>query len=233
MANQLDLEEQEQLDQLKHLWKQYGNLVTWLLIAVLAIFAGWNGYQYWQRTQATQAAAMFDELERQARASDIARVERAFADMKDKYGGTTYAQQAGLLVAKFFHEAGRADAAAAALTWVAGNAADSGYKAVAKLRLAALHVESKSFDQALTQLGGDFPVEFQALVADRRGDVLSVQGKKTEAGAEYLKAYRAMDERTEYRRLVEIKLNALGLNPRAEAVPSATASAASAGGVSK
>ncbi len=233
MANQLDLEEQEQLDQLKHLWKQYGNLVTWLLIAVLAVFAGWNGYQYWQRNQAMQAAAMFDELERQARASDIARVERAFADMKEKYGGTTYAQQAGLLAAKLFHEAGRADAAVAALTWVAGNTADDGYKSVAKLRLAALHVESKAFDQALAQLGSDFPAEFQGLVADRRGDVLSVQGKKTEAGAEYLKAYRAMDERTEYRRLVEMKLNVLGVDPRAEAPLKSAASAASADGVSK
>jgi len=35
MANQLDLEEQEQLDQLKHFWSQYGNLITWLLIVVL------------------------------------------------------------------------------------------------------------------------------------------------------------------------------------------------------
>jgi hypothetical protein len=29
MAKHLDLEEQEQLDQLKHFWKQYGNLITW------------------------------------------------------------------------------------------------------------------------------------------------------------------------------------------------------------
>ena len=40
MATQLDLEEQEQLDQLKAFWKQYGNLITWVLIAALAAFAG-------------------------------------------------------------------------------------------------------------------------------------------------------------------------------------------------
>ena len=43
MANQLDLEEQEQLDQLKHFWKQYGNPITWVLIVVLAGFSGWKG----------------------------------------------------------------------------------------------------------------------------------------------------------------------------------------------
>ena len=35
MATPLDLEEQEQLDQIKHFWKTYGNLISWLLIAVL------------------------------------------------------------------------------------------------------------------------------------------------------------------------------------------------------
>ena len=231
MANQLDLEEQEQLDQLKHFWKQYGNLITWLLLAVLALFAAWNGYQYWQRTQATQAAAMFDELERVSLQGDITKVERAFADMKERYPRTAFAQQAGLMSAKLLHEAGKADAAAAALVWVAGTAADAGYQAVAKLRLAALFAESKSFDQALAQLGGSFPAEFEGLVADRKGDVLALQGKPLLARAEYERAYKVLDERVEYRRLVEVKLNALGVNPRAgEALASAVAAAAPAGG---
>ena len=62
MAKHLDLEEQEQLDELRHFWKTYGNLITWLLIAVLGTFAAWNGYQYWQRSRAVQAAALFDEV---------------------------------------------------------------------------------------------------------------------------------------------------------------------------
>jgi hypothetical protein len=52
---------------------------------------------------------------------------------------------------------------------------------------------------------------------------LSLQGKKAEARAEYEKAYKELDERAEYRRLVEVKLNALGVDPAAQAKPSATA----------
>ena len=66
MATPLDLEEQEQLDQIKHFWKTYGNLISWLLIAILGSYAAWNGYQYWERTQATKAAALYDEVERAA-----------------------------------------------------------------------------------------------------------------------------------------------------------------------
>jgi predicted negative regulator of RcsB-dependent stress response len=233
MANHLDLEEQEQLDQLKHFWKQYGNPITWGLIVVLAAFTGWNVYQYWQRNQASQASAMYDEVERVLRANDPEKVDRAFGDMKDKFGSTAYAQQAGLLVAKSYYEAGKIDQAKAALSWVAEKSSDEGYQAIARLRLAAVLLESKAYDEALKQLSGTFPADFQALVADRKGDIFQLKGDKAQALAEYNKAYKGMDERTEYRRLVEIKLNALGVDPRdpgkggaAGAAPSASASAA-------
>ncbi|MDW5441733.1 tetratricopeptide repeat protein [Polaromonas sp. SM01] len=230
MAKHLDLEEQEQLDELKHFWKQYGNLITWALIVVFGSVAAWNGYHYWQRSQAAQAAVMYDEVERAAVSGDTTRVDRALADMKERFGSTTFAQQAGLLAAKTYFDKGNIDAAKAALEWVAGKSADEGYQAIAKLRLTGVLVETKAYDEALKQLSGTFPKDFTALVADRRGDIFTAQGKKTEAKAEYEKAYQGMDDRTEYRRLVEVKLNALGVNPSA-ALPS-TAAVAAASSVS-
>ncbi len=206
----LDLEEQEQIDQLKHFWNRYGNAITWLLIVVLGSVAAWNGWNYWQRKQGSEAAVMYDELERAAKAGDAAKLERAFTDMKDRYGSTVYAQQAALLAARSFHDQNQADKAQAALAWVADKAGTEGLGAVARLRLAGLLLEAKSPDQALKQLDGKFGPEFAALVADRRGDVLLAQGKPADAKAEYAKALAGLDERAEYRLLVEVKLNALG-----------------------
>jgi predicted negative regulator of RcsB-dependent stress response len=211
MANQLDLEEQEQLDQIKHFWKQYGNAITWVLIVVLGAFASWNFYHYWQRSQAQQAAALFDELDRAVQASDASRMDRVFSDMKDKFAATAYAQQAGLLVAKQQMTTGKPDTAKTTLAWVAEQSSDAGYQALARLRLAALATETKNYDEALRLLNMAYPVSFDALAADRKGDVLLLQGDKTRALAEYEKAYRLFDARTEYRRLVEVKLNALGV----------------------
>jgi predicted negative regulator of RcsB-dependent stress response len=221
MAKHLDLEEQEQLDQLKAFWNQYGNLVSSALIVVFGGIAAYNGYQYWQRNQASQASVMYDEVERAVKSDDAAKVERAFTDMKDKFGNTIYAQQAGLLAASQLQDKGNTDAAKAALTWVAENASDEGYKSVAKLRLAAVLMESKSYDLAAKQLEGTMPAEFAALVADRRGDIFLAQGKKDDAKAAYQTAYAAFEERSEYRRLVEVKLTSLGvdvstLNPAAK-----------------
>ncbi len=223
MAKPLDLEEQEQLDELKHFWKQYGNPITWVLIVVLAGVASWNGWNYWQRSQAAQASALFDEVERAIQSGEIARVERAVADIRDKYGATTFAQQAQLLGARFLNENGKPEVARDALVWVADKAKDEGYQAVARLRLAALLLEAKQYDAALARLSAPFPVAFKGLADDRRGDVLAAQGKNAEALAAYQAAYTGLDDRSEYRRMVEVKLNALGVDPQASAKPAVSA----------
>jgi predicted negative regulator of RcsB-dependent stress response len=229
MASQLDLEEQEQLDQLRHFWNTYGTLITWIVVLAAGAFLAWNGWQYWQREQAARASALYDELERGAQAGDTARVERALADMKSKFASTAYAQQAGLLAARVLHEKGNAEASRAALTWVAEKGTDPGYQAVARLRLAGELLDAKSYDEALKQLSAGMPSqEFEALAADRKGDVYMAQGKREEAKAEYRKAWSALSPGNEYRRLVEIKLNAVGVDPKSLAPAAADAAAANA-----
>ncbi len=213
MASHLDLEEQEQLDQLKHFWNKYGNLITWTAIVVFGGLAAWNGWNWWQNRQAAQASALFSEVDRAAQAGDLARVQRAYDDIKAQFGATTYAQQAGLLAARVWAEQGKADEAKAALGWVADKASDEGYQAVARLRLAGLLADAKAYDEALKQLAAPVPKSFEALAADRRGDILQLQGKKAEARAEYAKALKGLEEGADYRRLVEVKLAALGGDP--------------------
>jgi predicted negative regulator of RcsB-dependent stress response len=226
MASHLDLEEQEQLDQLKHFWSRFGTAITAVLLVACLGVAGWNGYHYWQRSQAVRAAALFEEVERAAQAGDAARTERAFADIRERYGSTVYASQAGLLAAKALHAKDNQDGAKAALSWVAEKSQDAGYQAVAKLRLSGLHADAKAYDAALQQLAGSFPATFQPLVADRKGDLLMLQAKKTEAVAEYRRAWTGLDGQSEYRRLVELKLNAQGIDPRDANAPAAAASVA-------
>ncbi len=223
MATHLDLEEQEQLDALKHFWKQWGNLLTWALIVVLGAYTAWNAWQYWERRQAGLAAVLYDELDRAAQAGEVDRVERALADMRDKYGGTTYAAHAGLMSAKLLAEKDKPAEAKAALTWVADQAPSDGLRAIARLRLATVQVGDKAYDEALKTLSASFPPQYAALVADRRGDVLLLQGKRSEAATEFGKAYQGLGtDSADYRRLVGIKLNALGIDPEAGAKSGAT-----------
>jgi predicted negative regulator of RcsB-dependent stress response len=240
MANNLDLEEQEQLEDLKHFWRKYGNLITWTVVLVLAAYAAWNGWNWWQRDQGLKAAGMYEELDRAAGEGDAERAGRVFADLRDRFGGTAFAGQGGLLAARVQLDKGQGAQAQQALGWVADNAREDEYRAIARLRLAALLLDEKKYDEALKRLDGDMPKAFAALAADRRGDVLHAQGKDAEAVKAYEQAYKALAETDDYRRLVEAKLVALGAGPGAaaadaqpDATAGATAAASAASGASK
>ena len=223
MATQLDLQEQEQLDALKAFWKTYGNLVTWLLIAVLAAYAGWNGWNWYQRDQATKAGAMFDELERAALAGDADKTGRIFGDLKERFPRTAFAQQGGLTAARLQFDKGQIDAAKASLVWLSANALEDEARSIARLRLAGLLFDAKQYDEALKQVDAATASGFEALAADRRGDVLAALGKKPEAIAAYQMAWKLMDEKVDYRRLIDAKLTALAAPPPAAAAASGAA----------
>jgi predicted negative regulator of RcsB-dependent stress response len=225
MATQLDLQEQEQLDALKSFWKTYGNLVTWLLILLLAAYAGWNGWNWYQRDQGVKAGAMFDELDRAVAAGDADKAGRIFGDLRDRFPRSAFAQQGGLAAARLQFDKGQADAAKATLGWVAGNAVEAEARTIARLRLAGLLMDARKFDDALREVDAANAAGFEALAADRRGDVLAAMGKPAEAVAAYQTAWKLMDPAVDYRRLVDAKLTALGAAPEA---PAAAASAAEA-----
>ncbi len=210
MANPLDLQEQEQLDDLKAFWKRYGNAITWLVTLVLLGFAGWNGWNWWQRDQAGRASALYEALDTVAQSGDAAKTAQVFDDLKERHPRTAFAQQGGLLAAKVQFDKGQPDRARAILAWVADNALEDEYRSLARLRLAGLLLDAKQYDDALKQLDAAKSLPFAALIADRRGDILLAQGKPQDAKAAYSAAYKGLDERVEYRRLVDAKLTALG-----------------------
>jgi predicted negative regulator of RcsB-dependent stress response len=138
--------------------------------------------------------------------------------MKDKFGGTQFALQSALLAAKTLQAQGKTDAAREALIWVTTSASDKAYRDIARLRLAALQLDAKAYDDALKQLGMEFTPAMVGLAADLRGDVLQAKGQTTEAIAAYRQAWQKMADTPDYRRLVQAKLNALGIDPDAAVV---------------
>lgn len=210
MAAHLDLEEQEQLAELKHFWKTWGNLISWVLIAVLGSYAAWNGWQYWQRNQATKASALYDEVEKAVLAQDLTRIERSMADMKDKFGSTQFAHQAGLLAARSLADKGKAEQARALLAWVGADAPEVALRDLARLRLAALQWDTQSADDALKTLQAGFSTDLEPLAADLKGDLLLDKKQTSEAVAAYQQAYKGLPAGNEYRRVVQAKLGALG-----------------------
>ncbi|MDO3506813.1 tetratricopeptide repeat protein [Ralstonia pseudosolanacearum] len=206
-----DLEEQEQLESLKHWWRDNGNVVTWIVIVVLLALAGWFGWKNWQRKQAGEASVLYEQVQKAVDAKDAEKIKRAAADMEDKFGRTAYAQMGALSAAKALYEANDAAGAKAQLQWTIDHAGDDEYKAVAKLRLAGLLLDEKAYDQGLALVSGDVAPAFAALYADRRGDLLAAQNKKDEARTAYKLALEKLGQAdASARQIVQFKLDALG-----------------------
>ncbi len=213
MASHLDLEEQEQLDQIKSFWAQWGNLITGFVTLVLVCFAAWNGWNYWQQRQATQAAVLFDTFEEASKQGDLALLARSLSDMQDKFPRTTLTAQASLLAAKTYFDKDKAADAEKPLEWVVDHASDQAYIALARLRLSALAIERKDMAKARSWVEGKTaPAGFQPLFDDRMGDIALIEGKHEEAKTRFTSAYKSMEESTEYRRLIEVKLGTLGVD---------------------
>ncbi len=220
MAQQLDLQEQEQVDALKAFWARYGNLITWSVTLLLAGFAGYNYWMKLERDKSSLASTMYGELQAAATAGDDKRAAQVFGDMKAKVPKTTYAQLGALLAAKTQADKGDIVNATANLQWVADNGNDEN-AAVAHLRLAGLLADAKKYDDALKQLALVKPASFAPLVSDRRGDIDLAQGQKDAAAKAYKVAYDGLPATTQYRILVEAKLTALGAAPAASAASGA------------
>ncbi len=130
----LDLEEQEQLDQLKAFWQKYRNLITGVLTAALFAYAAYSGYQWWRNSQAAQASQLYDTMIVAISKSDKDQSLRAADDLQKQFGRTPYASMASLVAAKIASDAGDAPKAIEYLRWTAKNASNAGYEALGKLR---------------------------------------------------------------------------------------------------
>jgi predicted negative regulator of RcsB-dependent stress response len=205
-----DLEEQEKIDELKAWWARWGNWVTYGIAAVLAIAAGWQWWQRHQASQAADAAAIYARLVQAVDADDANTAREAGSMIMDKYAGTGYGVRAALMLASINVAQKDTKSAKAQLEWAVENTREAGLKDIARLDLASLLLDNKQYDQAMAQLNAAHTDAFAPRFDDLKGDVLLAQGKDQDARAAYEAAYAALDDKNPMKKLIGLKLDALG-----------------------
>jgi len=213
----LDLEEQEQIDQLKAFWQKYRNLITGVLTVALFAYAAYSAYQWWRNSQATEASKLYETMVAAITKGDKDQTLRAANDLQKDYARTTYAAMSSLVAARIASDAGDSAKAIDYLRWAAKNSSDDGYLALAKLRLVSQLIEQGG-DQNLAeadQILKERPIQgFEALWLERRGDWYLIQKKNAEAKVSYQDAWKKLDQSKEFpeeaRRLLKVKLDAVG-----------------------
>ncbi|MDR3087663.1 MAG: tetratricopeptide repeat protein [Azoarcus sp.] len=189
-----DLEEQEQIAEIKAWWNRYGNLVVSALLVVTLGFAGWSGWNRYQNAQAVEAGALYFELQQAVAAGNTQRVRELAGTLISNYGGTLQAQLGAMLSGGLQFRMNDSTNARPQLEWATKEGKDPALRDLARLRLATVLLNEKEMDAALACLQpmpeGPWRVRFE----DLRGDALAAQGKAAEARAAWRAAVEALDK---------------------------------------
>jgi len=207
----LDLEEQEQVAELKAWWTQHGNRILAVVIAVAVAVVGWQGWRWYEHSQAAQSSVLYDTLSKAAQAGDAKALRDAAGTLVESYPRTLYASMGALLAAKFYFERNDLKNAKAQLQWVIEHSPAEDFRDLARLRLAAVLVDEKAYDEALKLLDAPHAPAYDAQYAALKGDVLVAKNQLTEARAAYQAALEKAERRdSPFRESVRMRLEALG-----------------------
>jgi predicted negative regulator of RcsB-dependent stress response len=213
----LDLEEQENLANLKSFWARYGNFIIAVATVALLAYAGWSAWNWYLRSQAAEAGKLYETLITAIGKNERDKTYLAADDLQKKFGGTTYAAMGSLVAAKIAFDSNDAAKAQTYLKWTANKASEDSFRAIAQLRLLGLLIDQgtdASMKEADQILKGSPVKGFEPLWIERRGDWYLAQKKTAEARTEYIKAMKLMEKEKAFpedaRGLLKVKIDAVG-----------------------
>ena len=205
----LDLDDQEQLDEFKAWWNQYGKLTVALVLLALIAYASWQGYQYLQHKKTVEASEIYQTLGL-LDPTEVKSIKEAATKLTTDYTGTPYAGRAAVLQARSEFLAGDIDATKAQLEWAIANAQETPVRAIASLQLARILLDNKDYAGADKVLSADIDPGYAGLKEDLQGDILLAQGKIDEAKKLYASALINLEAEGRLHLLTKQKLESLG-----------------------
>ncbi|QFU75089.1 tetratricopeptide repeat protein [Halioglobus maricola] len=185
--------EEEQVEALKKWWDENGRSIIVSVIVALGVGFGWQGWQKYTADEAAAASERYQALlQEMAQISDAEGQQTAITmarEIKTEHSRSTYAEFAGLHLARLAAVRGDMAEAEAQLRWVLGRA-DKGSEVyqLAQLRLARVLASNGDTAQAKSILDGTDAGAHEASYAVARGDIAMLEGNEEEARAAYTQA---------------------------------------------
>jgi predicted negative regulator of RcsB-dependent stress response len=174
-------------------------------------FAGWQGWRWYQASQSAHASALYETLTKAVRANDAKALRDAAGTLVESYPRTLYASMGALVAARYYFDRNDLKSAKAQLDWVIQRTPSPDFKDLARLRLAAVLLDEKAYDEALKTLDAKTSAAYEAQYAALRGDVLVAKNQAADARAAYKLALEKADGAdSAFTESVRMRLDALG-----------------------
>jgi len=205
----------ERVEALKKWWKENAtSLISGLAIGLSALF-GWNYWTDQQNTIGGQASVVYTRMMSAIAQGNPEETQTRATELVGKYSDSPYAIYAAMAMAKVKVGQGDYVAAASQLRWAMEHASLTEMKHISRLRLVRVLAAQEKHEAALAELSrvdegsrGDFVSMYDEL----RGDILLQQGKSKEAYIAFQSAMNALDQASQSRIMLQVKLDAIG-NP--------------------
>lgn len=206
--------EQEQIEELKNFWTEYGKPIfigILLAITVVAVWKFWENRQLTKKMKEAQSyqmliVAMAQPIE-QVNEADVASLAE---QLQQANPNSYYAQYAQFYLAKVAVNQDKLADAAKSLQQVLDKPADKVLEELARQRLAQVLASQDKLTEALTLLEAPVAEAFTASRQELKGDLLLKQGNPEQARAAYQQALTAAEAaKSANLIIIKLKLNDL------------------------
>lgn len=204
--------DQEQLEQIKDWWRQYGMSIVIGLVIGLLIIISWRHIQYLQMRSLEHASVRYEQLLTYVANGDNTKAMQQADYLVGRYPNSSYAKLATLLLARNAIYQNDLAGADKKLRWVMKTAKVASFRQIARLRLARLLLSEKQADDALQLLSTIDDKTYMPAIAEVQGDIYRYLNKLDEARTAYTEALNLMPELTSTRPLLQMKLDSLAQN---------------------
>jgi predicted negative regulator of RcsB-dependent stress response len=203
------LSEQEQLEQLKKWWSDYGaSIIIGALLAVVISLA-WHFYQNQKDHDRMEASLAYEQLLGAVEASDADKIQRQAQFIHQHYLHTAYASFALFVQAKQAAEQKRFDDAAKYLKTVIAETNALSLRQIARLRLARILIATNQAALALDTLQTLDDPHYEAMVHIVRADAYLSLGKKQQARDSYQQGLNKLPKDAMIVPLLQMKIDDL------------------------
>ncbi len=185
-----DLEQQEQMQNLKAFWKANGTWIITSLILLFLIVGSLNGWKLWNNYNKEKASKILTNLEKNIEGQNTDIALRLYQEISNDYPNTLQAGLAGLLIAKSLISDGQGDKAASILDELTNNPQ---VKWLAIVRLSNILLDLNRPGEVIEIIPEIIPDHWVGIIIDRRGDAFATLGDFESAKKDWLKALNFYD----------------------------------------
>lgn len=183
--NDYNLTDQEQVEQIKQWWHDYGKILA--IAIAIGVILGLGGRAWHQHSlnRTVQASSLYQQILVADTKQDMGSVNQLAQRLLQRYASTPYATLTKLILAKDAVQDGDLVSAYPHLQWVLDHSKNASFRQIARLRAARILLAQHQTQPALNLLATVDDDTFQPVINATKGDIYLAMGDADKAKNAY------------------------------------------------